>query len=239
MSSPTDPLGPLALKGVGHPVEAWRLIGTRSFTPDAHTLAEPLADRCDDDRALEEFQAKALEQARMLKARRYEAFFVLGQSAEVSLSKGLRTETLALARAGLEISKETGPGFNGAILHGLVALVEDKPEDQEAALAAGEALLAQGSVGHNHFWFRRYAIERALLLEDWNEVDRQADALLLRMASEPLAYATHVAKRGYHLARRGRGDAAETVKEHLRHLSNAAAEIDMRLDALGSALRQI
>jgi len=28
-----EPLGPLALKGVGHPVEAWRLSGTRSSAP--------------------------------------------------------------------------------------------------------------------------------------------------------------------------------------------------------------
>jgi class 3 adenylate cyclase len=33
-----EPLGPLALKGVGHPVEAWRLSGTRSSAPEAHEL---------------------------------------------------------------------------------------------------------------------------------------------------------------------------------------------------------
>jgi len=170
-------------------------------------------------------QSEALEQARTLKARRYEA------------SKGLRAEALALARRGREISEETGPGFVGAILYGLLALVEDKREDQEAALAAGEALLGQGSVGHNHFWFRRYAIERALLLEDWNEVTRQADALLLRMAAEPLAYASFVAERGHHLARQGRGDATDDAKFKL--LSSAAAQIDMRIDALGSALRRM
>ncbi len=184
----------------------------------------------------DDVQSKALEQARALKARRYEAM-ILGDSAEVALSKGLRTEALALARKGQEISEETGPGFVGPILCGLLALVEDKREDQEAALAAGEALLGQGSVGHNHFWFRRYAIERALLLEDWNEVTRQADALLLRMAAEPLAYASLVAERGHHLARNGRGEATDDAK--LRLLSGAAAEIDMRIDALGSALRRM
>jgi hypothetical protein len=162
---------------------------------------------------------------------------ILGDSAEVALSKGLRAEALALARRGRDISEETGPGFVGAILYGLLALVEDKRKDQEAALAAGEALLGQGSVGHNHFWFRRYAIERALLLEDWNEVTRQADALLLRMAAEPLAYASFVAERGHHLARQGRGDATDDAK--LKLLSGAAAQIDMRIDALGSALRRM
>jgi tetratricopeptide (TPR) repeat protein len=181
-------------------------------------------------------QAKALAQSRAIKARRYEAV-ILGHSAEVALSRGLRAEALTLAREGREISEETGPGFVGPILYGLLALVEDKRTDQEAALAAGEALLKQGCVGHNYFWFRRYAIERALLFEDWNEVDRQADALLLRMADEPLAYASYVAARGHHLARHGRGDATDEAKLGL--LSLAAAEIDMRIDALGSALRRI
>ena len=181
-------------------------------------------------------ESEALEQARTLKARRYEAA-ILHMSAEVALSKGLRAEALALARRGREISEETGPGFVGAGLCGFLALVEDKREDQEAALAAGEALLGQGSVGHNHFSFRRYAIERALLLEDWNEVTRQADALLFRMAAEPLAYASFVAERGYHLARQGRGDATDDAK--LKLLSGAAAQIDMRIDALGNALRRM
>jgi tetratricopeptide (TPR) repeat protein len=181
-------------------------------------------------------QAQALAQSRAIKARRYEAV-ILGHSAEVALSRGLRAEALILAREGREISEETGPGFVGPILYGLLALVEDKRTDQEAALVAGEALLNQGCVGHNYFWFRRYAIERALLLEDWNEVDRHADALLLRMANEPLAYASHVAERGHHLARRGRGDATDEAK--LRLLSVAAAEMGLRIDALSSALRQI
>jgi len=181
-------------------------------------------------------QAKALAQSRAIKARRYEAA-ILGHSAEVALSRGLRAKALTLAREGREISEETGPGFVGPILYGLLALVEDKRTDQEAALAAGEALLKQGCVGHNYFWFRRYAIERALLFEDWNEVDRQADALLLRMADEPLAYASYVAARGHHLARHGRGNATDEAKLGL--LSLAAVEIDMRIDALGSALRRI
>jgi hypothetical protein len=181
-------------------------------------------------------QSKALEQVRTLKARRYEAV-ILGDSAEGALAKGRRAEALSLARMGQEIAEETGPGFVGPILYGLLALVEDERKDQEAALAAGEALLTQGCVGHNHFWFRRYAIERALLLGDWNEVDRQADALLLRMADEPLAYASYIAARGHHLARQGRGEPTDAAK--LGFLSAAVAEIDMRIDALGSALRRM
>jgi hypothetical protein len=46
-----------------------------------------------------------------------------------------------------------------------------------------------------------------------------------------------VAERGHHLARQGRGDATDDAKFKL--LSGAAAQIDMRIDALGSALRRM
>ena len=184
----------------------------------------------------EKFQSQALEQARALNARRYEAV-ILGHSAEVALSQGRRGEALGLAHAGREIANETGPGFAGPILHGLLALLEDEPERQRAALAAGEALLAKGAVGHNHCWFRRYAIESALLRNDWDEAERQADALLLRTADEPLAYASCVAERGRVLARRGRGDATDADERDLERVLAIAAASDMRVNALGIALR--
>ncbi len=75
----------------------------------------------------EEFQADALEQARAVNARRYEAV-ILAQCAEVALSQGRRGEALALTRAAREIAEETGPGFVGPLIHGLLALVEDTRE---------------------------------------------------------------------------------------------------------------
>jgi class 3 adenylate cyclase/tetratricopeptide (TPR) repeat protein len=183
-------------------------------------------------------QPKALEQARTLKARRYQAV-ILAHCAEATLADGRTAEALALAREGRDISNETGPGFIGPALYGLLALLEDRREDQEAALAAGEALLAQGSVGHNHFWFRRYAIERALLFEDWVEAGKQADALLTRMADEPLAYSSLVAERGHILARRGRGDATEDDEQRLSATLAASSKVGMMIDALGDALHRI
>jgi ATP/maltotriose-dependent transcriptional regulator MalT len=186
----------------------------------------------------EEFQIKALEQARALNARRYEAV-ILAHCAEVTLSKGRKADALALARAGRDISEEAGPGFAGPILFGLLSLLEDKRGDQEAALAAGEALLAQGSVGHNHFWFRRYAIERAIMLKDWNEVHRQADSLLRRMAAEPLAYASLIADRARGIAQRGLGytDEAEEAQHRIRDVT--AISESVKIGALGIALQKV
>jgi hypothetical protein len=100
-------------------------------------------------------------------------------------------------------------------------------------------VLAKGAVGHNHFWFRRYAIERALLDEDWNETERQADALLHRMADEPLPYGSWVATRGRVLARRGRGDASDADEKALELALASAAAAGTRIDALGRTLRSV
>ena len=155
------------------------------------------------------------------------------------MSKGERAGALALARNARDISEETGPGFVGPIIRGLLAVLEESPDAQEAALAAGEALLARGSVGHNHFWFRRFTIERALLAGNWSEAEKQADALLLRMADEPLPYASMIAERGRALARRGRGQATEADEAALTEALSLAASFDMRIGALGEALRRI
>ena len=160
------------------------------------------------------FQAEALQQARALNARRYESV-ILAHCAEVAIANGRRTEAVAMARTAREISEETGPGFIGPAIQGLIALSAEAREERSAALAAGEAVLAKGAVGHNHFWFRRYAIERALLDEDWDEVERHAEALLRRTAAEPLAYAACVATRAQVLARRGRGDSTDADEKAL------------------------
>jgi ATP/maltotriose-dependent transcriptional regulator MalT len=180
----------------------------------------------------ESVQPKALQQARALKARRYEAI-ILVHCAEVAISKGNKAEALSLARLARQISEETGPGFAGPTICGLLALLEDKREDQETALSSGEALLAQESVGHNHFWFRRYAIEYSLLLEQWDEVDRHAGALLLRMADEPLEYASRIAERGRYLAQKGQTKAAKLEEEFIA----SAPSNKMNIDALSIALR--
>lgn len=186
----------------------------------------------------ESHQADALQQARAVNARRYEAV-ILVQSAEVALSQGRRADAMTLARAGWEIAEQTGPGFAGPMIQGVLALAEDTPAQREAALAAGEALLEKGAVGHNHFWFRRLAIERALIDGEWSEAERHADALILRTAGEPLAYTSCVAARGRALARRGRGDAIEADERMLEEALAVTNKAGMRIDALGTALRRM
>jgi hypothetical protein len=141
-----------------------------------------------------------------------------------------------MAREGQQISDETGPGFAGPILHGLLGLLEPRAEDQQAALDYGAELLAKGAVGHNHFWFRRYAIERALLDQNWREVQRHADELSVTLGDEPLAYGTLLIERAHILARSGLGNPASDDATRMQDLSAATMSCGMHIDALGSAL---
>jgi class 3 adenylate cyclase/tetratricopeptide (TPR) repeat protein len=183
-----------------------------------------------------DIQAQALEQARALNARRFEAV-IFGTWAELALGQGNRPEALALVREGLSASEETSPGFVGPILYGLLGLIEAERSAREAALSAGEALLAKGAVGHNHFWFRRYAIEAALQTEEWDEADAQADSLAERTAAEPLPYSNLIVERGHILARMGRGTARDEDAGKLAALRAKATAADFRIDALSDALR--
>jgi hypothetical protein len=180
--------------------------------------------------------ALALAQARALNARRFEAA-ALGQCAELALVQGDRREALAFVREGLAASEATSPGFAGPNLYGLLGLIEPERSAREAAFAAGEALLAKGAVGHNHFWFRRYAIEAALQAGEWDVADAHADALARRTAAEPLPYSDLIVARGRILARAGCGTARDEDAEELAALRAKAAAADFRIDALRDALR--
>jgi hypothetical protein len=59
------------------------------------------------------------------------------------------------------------------------------------------------------------------------------------MSAEPLAYASVVAERGLYLVRRRLGEATEMDENKQRLLRATAAETGWRIDALGSALRQM
>ena len=93
------------------------------------------------------------------------------------------------------------------------------------------------AVGHNHFWFRRYAIEAALQSEAWDEAHSHADALAARPAAEPLPHSDLIVERGHILARMGRGTAGDADAEELAAIRAKAAAVDFRIDALRDAVR--
>jgi hypothetical protein len=79
------------------------------------------------------------------------------------------------------------------------SVVRERAE-RDNLLAEGEHLLRQGSVGHNHLWFYRDAIEAMLAASDAVGALRYAAALEAYTAAEPLPWADVFAARGRALA---------------------------------------
>jgi hypothetical protein len=172
-----------------------------------------------------------------LRARRYEAV-ILGVFAETALAEGRRAEALSPAVPGTAGVRGDESQIRRADAFRLARLLEQSREAREAALSTGESLLMKGAVGHNHIWFRRYAIEQALLVEDWGAAKRHADALLARTADEPLLHATLFATRARLLARVGSGTASRDDECELAELRAQSADLGLRIDALGEPLRR-
>jgi len=90
--------------------------------------------------------------------------------------------------------------YIGPMLLGTLAHLTGDAAERRAALAEGEALLAEGSISHNHLWFYREAIEAALLEADYEAVERYAQAFEAYTRPEPLPWADFLIARGRALA---------------------------------------
>ena len=186
-----------------------------------------------------EYAERALELARRLGARRFEAES-LGFLGDTRWQAGARAEGVALLREALAISRESGIAYMGPMLLGTLARISDDAAERRAALAEAEALLAAGSVSHNYLWFYHEAIETARLAGEWREVERYAAALESYTRAEPLPWAEFHAARGRALAAFGRGarDAATLAELHrLRALAERHG-LQLMVPALRAALAE-
>jgi hypothetical protein len=180
---------------------------------------------------------RAIELARQLGARRFEAeglgFLALIEAAGERPDRAAR-----LVRDALAISRDTGMAYFGPCLLGWLALHTDDPEERNAALAEGEALLAAGSVSHNYMFFYQAAIEAALAAEDWAGAERYAAALEDYTRPEPLPWADFVIARGRALAAWGRGERDAAAADRLCALRDQCEHAGLRsaVAALEAAL---
>ena len=76
----------------------------------------------------------------------------------------------------LEVSRATSIEFLGPWVMGTLSLVSADAERSKRAMTEAEELLAGDCVGHNYIAFYRLAMEVNLRLEDWDEVERFAEA---------------------------------------------------------------
>jgi tetratricopeptide (TPR) repeat protein len=156
--------------------------------------------------------------ARRLGARRFEAqnllFFAMCDRLE------RRTDRLGkLLGEARDISREVGDGFVGPRIMSELAFHAGNGAERRRLLAEGEAMLAAGSVSHNHLWFHRSAIEASLLAGDWDEAERYAAALAAYTAAEPLPWSNIFIALGQAGARAGRRPDDAAARAELERLA--------------------
>ena len=151
-------------------------------------------------------------------------------------AEGSNAEALACAREAVQSARETR--MSHARLLGCLARVTDDRAEQDSALAEAENVIAGGCVGHNQLYFYRDAIEVSLQREDWDEVERYAQALADFVKSEPLPWSDFFIARGRALAAIGRGRRDEATIDELKRLRDEAERIGLKvaLPALKEAL---
>ena len=180
---------------------------------------------------------KSSELVQKYRMRRFDA---VNKAYEAALYKeaGEYDRALATLMDAVEISKETGHQFTGPWVLGRLAVVAKDPSIQHTALVEGEEVLRQGSVGHNHLWFYRLAIEACLESENWEAAERYATRLEDFTKQESLLWADYFISWGRALARFGRGQRDEAVFQELRRLRKKAEQEELAppLPALDAAL---
>jgi hypothetical protein len=172
---------------------------------------------------------------RQLGARRFEAQN-LEMQGRLLLDTDRRADADAALREALAICREVGTQFSGPKALAALSRVVRERAERDRLLAEGEQLLRQGSVGHNHLWFYRDAIEAMLVAGDAVGALRYAAALETYTASEPLPWADLFVARGRALAGALQGrDPAATRRE----LSNLRAKLqDTGLTAFLPAIEE-
>ncbi|MBB5510202.1 adenylate/guanylate cyclase domain-containing protein [Paraburkholderia atlantica] len=196
-----------AAQKVGHP---------RALAVAHHAAWHCLHDRAEWDRAWEHV-APALQCARELKSRRFEGE-ALAFSAEMHRVAGRQREARADIEAALSISRETGMNYLGAAYLGVLARTTDDPVVFAQALAEGEALLSAGAVSHNHFLFRRDAIDACIDRKRWDAAAHHAAALEDYARREPSAFSAFFVARARALVSYGTGKRDPALLKELQRL---------------------
>ena len=173
---------------------------------------------------------ESLELAKRVGARAWEAFGISYQ-ALIVYYEGNRDAALAPAQAACEMASENAPGFMSPWAHGILMLITDDADQRQHAVEEAEKILAGDCIGHNHLWFRRYAIEASLNVGDWGEAERHAAALEEFTRPEPLPWAEFWVQWGRAISACGRdgGDGGnDTVVRELTELRTQAKAIKLR-----------
>ncbi|MDR5880656.1 adenylate/guanylate cyclase domain-containing protein [Caballeronia sp. LZ032] len=199
----------------------------RALAVAHHAAWHCLHDRAEWARAWEHVEP-ALHCALELKSRRFEGE-ALALRAELQRVAGRRREALEDIDAALAISRETGMAYLGASYLGTLARVTRDPDQLDQALAEGEAVLAAGAVSHNHFLFRRDAIDACIDHRRWDAALHHADALEAYARREPSRFSAFFVARARALAAVGKGTRGQAVLNEVARLDVEATELGFLL----------
>ena len=116
--------------------------------------------------------------------------FLLESSARIALLQGDPARAKRLIDEALVLARDAGMmRFIGPWLLGTAAWCTTDPALRNASLDEGEALLAQGCVGHNYYRFYTHAVEASLLAGDTQRCAHWAAALEEYTRPEPNPWA--------------------------------------------------
>jgi tetratricopeptide (TPR) repeat protein len=211
----------------------------------SHRRAELLAlmlhcaiDVCTgDDENFWETSVQALDLARRSRARNFEAQILENQARFLFGSQQI-AQALAVIDQALQIVREVGMSFCGAIALVTKARIVADVDDSRRLLQEAEAALDAGCVAHNHLWFAQYAIESELARQGYGEVLRYAERLERYTQRQKLKWCDFTIERARALAAFGEGDRSALLRAKLQALYSTAAEAGLRpaLPALEQAL---
>lgn len=135
----------------------------------------------------------------------------LVMQAMAALLAGDRDAGRRYADEALRVAEDSALAFAGGWIFGLLARLAPTLERMTENLDRGEAMLSAGALAHNHYFFRREAIDACLARELWDEAERHADAFEAYVGAEGGQWAEQVVTRGRALAAWGRGERSKTV----------------------------
>ncbi|MFO1079691.1 MAG: adenylate/guanylate cyclase domain-containing protein [Reyranellaceae bacterium] len=156
-------------------------------------------------------------------------------AAALEAQAGRRAAALATARQALDLCRQHAPAFVGPLAFGIAAALADDPAERDGWLREGEALLHGGSLGHNHLYFRRNAIEAALAAGRPDEARRHATALEAYAAPEPLPFTDLVVRRARLLADAAEDRLGPPARADLAELATQTERVGFR--PLAAAMR--
>ncbi|MBI2740680.1 MAG: AAA family ATPase [Rhodospirillales bacterium] len=145
--------------------------------------------------------------------------------ADLHAQAGRRSVAAEMAREAVALTREHALSYMGPATFGMAAKLIDDADERDALLREGEALLAGPTLGHNHFFFRRHAIEAELAAGRPEEARRHALALGRYAEREPTPLTDLIVRRGVLLADSAEGQLTPEGRAELTERGRAAQRL--------------